>query len=99
MAQNDTITAATDVWTELTDANATNITFLVTGPPGATVYVKATAGAPSLTDGDVDGAIPYKTGQGERNVAIASLFPGISGANRLSVHPVGGFATVFFSHD
>jgi hypothetical protein len=30
-----------------------------------------------------DGAVRYNPGQGERNVAMTDLFPGISGADRL----------------
>jgi len=74
MAQNTTITATPDTWTELTNSNVTKITFqngsayhgLISGTTGTT--------APASTSG----AIRYNPGQGERNVAMADLFPGIT---------------------
>lgn len=79
MPQQNTISVPAEAWTLLTDADVTNVTFLVRS--NAPVYIMATngVGAPS----GLTGAIPYHSGQGERNVAVADLFPGVTSANRL----------------
>ena len=74
MSQNTTITLTAGAWTQLTDANVTNITFQNTG--GYHVLVKGTTDATAPTD--TTGAVRYNPGQGERNVALSDLFPGIS---------------------
>lgn len=81
MAQNATASAAANAWTELTNGNVTGITFQNVGSNH--ILVKGTSGqnAPSTTDG----AIRYNPGQGERNVALSDLFPGVSGANRVYI--------------
>lgn len=62
-------------WVQLTDANVTSITFQNRGPDYILVKVTAAATAPS----NDDGAIRYNPGQGERNVALSDLAPGVSG--------------------
>jgi hypothetical protein len=79
MAQNTTLAIPAATWTELTDANVTAITFQNIG--GSFVLVKATTDTTAPTTDA--GAIRYNPGQGERNVAISDLFPGLSGAVRL----------------
>lgn len=74
MAQNTTITLTAGAWTQLTDADVTSITFQNTG--GYHVLVKGTTDATAPTD--TTGAVRYNPGQGERNVALSDLFPGIS---------------------
>lgn len=97
MPKNDTDIVAAGAWTEITDADVTNITFFVDAPNGRnSVYIKATVGASAPTD--LDGAIRYTDGQGERNVALTDLFPGISGANRVYAYPTDTIARVFVSH-
>ena len=74
MPQNTTITAVPNVWTQLTDANVTAISFQnVSGYHG---LFSGTTGASAPTT--LAGAIRYNPGQGERAVALADMFPGIS---------------------
>ena len=79
MPQNTTIAVPAATWTQLTDADITSITFQNIG--GAYILVKATTDGTAPTN--TDGAIRYNPGQGERNVAMSDLFPGLSGADRL----------------
>jgi hypothetical protein len=74
MAQNTTITLTPGAWTQLTDADVTSITFQ--NRAGYPMFVKGTTGATAPTD--ATGAIRYNPGQGERNVDLADLFPGIA---------------------
>lgn len=93
MAQNTSITLTAKDWTQLTDADITSITFQNIG--GYHMLVKATTDATKPTD--AAGSIRYNPGQGERNVAMTDLFPGLSGADRLWAYadqPV----SVFVSH-
>lgn len=92
MAQNTTITLAAETWTQLTDANITSITFQ--NISGYHVMVKGTASAVAPTDDD--GAIRYNPGQGERNVLLSDLFPGISATRVYAYAPNG--AEVMVSH-
>lgn len=79
MPQNTTATIAAATWTQLTDANISRITFQNVGSNH--VLIKATIGA--STPSDATGAVRYNPGQGERNVLLADLFPGLTGANRV----------------
>jgi hypothetical protein len=79
MAQNTTISVPASTWTQLTDADVTNITFQ--NVSSNHVLIKGTTDATAPTS--KDGAVRYNPGQGERNVAMTDLFPGISGADRL----------------
>lgn len=74
MAQNTTKTLTAGGWTQLTDADVTSITFQNIG--GYHVLVKGTTDATAPTD--TTGAVRYNPGQGERNVALSDLFPGIA---------------------
>lgn len=93
MAQNTTKNVVAATWTQLTDANITTITFQ--NISGNFVMVKGTVGASAPTD--LAGAIRYNPGQGERNVALADLFPGVSGVNRVYAYAQDG-ASVVVSH-
>ena len=79
MAQNTTITVPAGAWTQLTDADITSITFQNIGSNH--IMVKATTDGTALTN--YAGAIRYNPGQGERNVALSDLFPGLAGRDRL----------------
>lgn len=74
MAQNTNITLTAGTWTALTDADVNSITFQNKGTYH--ILVKGVAGATPPTDDD--GAIRYNPGQGERNVSLSDLFPGVS---------------------
>jgi hypothetical protein len=76
MAQNTTTTLTAGAWTQLTDADVSSITFQNIG--SYHIFVKGTATATAPTD--ATGAIRYNPGQGERNVSLSDLFPGISAA-------------------
>ena len=79
MAQNTTITVPAGAWTQLTDADITSITFQNIGSNH--FLVKATTDGTAPTN--YAGAIRYNPGQGERNVALSDLFPGLAGRDRL----------------
>lgn len=74
MARNTTISMAANVWTEITNANATSITFQALKNPSGVFVSGTTGGAPTSTAG----AILYEPQQGERNAALVDLFPGVS---------------------
>jgi hypothetical protein len=78
MAQNTTIIVAGTTWVQLTDANVTSLTFQNHGTSYALIKGTADATAPT----DFAGAVRYNPGQGELNVFLSDLFPGIS-ANRV----------------
>lgn len=93
MAQHTTYNIST-AWVLITDANVTSATFqnlsqtdmVITGTNGTTA---PTLGAERLI---------YGPRQGERNVALTDLCPGVSGANRLWARMKSGEGTVFISH-
>ena len=90
MPQNTTVEIPATTWTQITDANVTSITFQ--NISGNFVRVKGTVGATAPTH--LAGALRYNPGQGERNVLLADLFPGISGVNRLYVFADSGAQVV-----
>lgn len=92
MAQNTDIVLPAAVWTELTNANVTSVTFQ--NKSGNYILVKGAATATAPTDDN--GAVRYNPGQGERNVALSDLFPGISAARVYAYAPDG--AEVMVSH-
>lgn len=93
MAQNTTVNAASATWTQLTNADATSITFQ--NISGAHIMVKGTTTASAPTD--FTGAIRYNPGQGERNVPLSDLFPGVTGVKRVYAYSEVG-ASVVVSH-
>ena len=74
MAQNTTITATPNAWTLLTNSDVTSVTFQNTS--GYHAMISGTTGATEPSS--QSGAIRYNPGQGERNVAMSDLFPGIT---------------------
>ena len=90
MAQNTTVNIPANTWTQITDANVTALTFQ--NISGNFVRVKGTVGATAPTD--LAGSLRYNPGQGERNVALTDLFPGISGVNRVYVFAADGAQVV-----
>ena len=79
MAQNTTLTIPASTWTQLTDADIARITFQNVGSNHA--LIKATIGA--STPSNFNGAIRYNPGQGERNVLLTDLFPGLALRDRV----------------
>jgi hypothetical protein len=94
MAQNVTTKFDADVWTQLTDADVTKITFQNRGPDTILVQVTASAVAPTGTDG----AIRYDRLQGEAGILLSDLQPGVASGVRVYVQPEGNTADVFVSH-
>lgn len=93
MAQHDTIDVAKDTWTQITNADVTAITFQ--NLSGGDLWVKGTTSASAPTD--LTDAVVYAANEGELNVAMADLFPGLSGADRVYVYTQRG-GWVFVSH-
>lgn len=80
MARNDILSIPAGTWTEITNADASAITFQNQGT--ATLSVAATTGAaPSSTDA----ILSYDYLAGEYNIALAAMAPGIA-ATRVWVH-------------
>ena len=93
MAQHTTISAAIATWTEITNADATAITFQ--NLAGINMLLKGTTGsAPS----DLTGAIVYPPFTGEKLVTITDLFPNPASVDRLWVYYVAGPGSVMVSH-
>ena len=93
MAQNTTITLAAETWTQLTDADVTSITFQNKG--GFHMFIAGTTDATAPTN--FDNALRYNPGQGERNVSMSDLFPGLTGADRVYAYAANS-VDVFVSH-
>lgn len=79
MAQNTDIAVAANAWTQLTNSGVTSVTFQNASP--YQIRVKGTIDDTAPTT--LDGAILYAPGQGERNVALSDLFPGIASVGRV----------------
>jgi len=91
MANNTTISIPRDQWVELTNADVDLITFQ---NQNGTVYVQATTGAAPT---NLDGSVEYNPGEGERNVYLSDVWPGVTGAVRVFAYSEGG-SQVFVSH-
>lgn len=96
MAQNTDIVLTAGSWTQLTNANVTSITFQ--NRSSDFILIKGTTSASAPTDDD--GAIRYNPGQGERNVLLSDLFPGIAAVRVYAYAPTNVTAspTIMVSH-
>lgn len=92
MAQNTTLIIPAKTWTQLTNADVTSITFQNTA--GYHILIKGATSASTPTNDD--GALRYNPGQGERDVFLSELFPGISAVRVYAYAPTG--AEVMVSH-
>ena len=96
MPQNLSINVPAYTWTQLTDANVTSLTFQVAKMDVVPhVRIAGTVGAVAPTN--FESALRYGSQEGEINVALSDLFPGVPGANRVyawSDYPT----TIFVSH-
>ena len=90
MPRNATVSIPNQSWTELTANDITEITFAVLG--NECIVMATTGAAPTVIDG-----IEYRRGEGEAKRALADLFPGVSGADRLWCYSLFG-TQVFVSH-
>ena len=79
MANNTTVNVDANGWTLLTAADVAQLTFQ--NVSHNFVFIKATVGA--TPPASLAGAVRYNPGQGERNVLLTDLFPGVTGANRV----------------
>jgi hypothetical protein len=93
MAQNTDITVEANDWTLLTDSNVSSVTFQNQSP--TQIFVKATADTTKPTT--ALGSIEYGLGEGERNVLLSDLFPGITAPVRLWAY-ANLKANVYISH-
>ncbi len=93
MARTDTLTIPANQWLQLTNSDATAVTFQV---KGGTVHLVATVGA--TPPADFDNALIYRAGQGEANIPLADLAPGTAGANRVYGYADQGKAEIYISH-
>lgn len=93
MAQNTTISVPATTWTQLTDADITSITFQNVGSNHIVIKATTDTSAPTSTAG----GFRYNPGQGERNVALSDLFPGIASGDRLWCYSTDG-SSVVVSH-
>lgn len=78
MARTDSLNVPGGSWLQLTNSDATTVTFQI---KSGAVYLVATVGA--VTPADLDNAVYYSVGQGEVAISLADLAPGTAGANRL----------------
>ena len=93
MPQNTTISVPAATWTQLTDADITSITFQNVGSNHVIVKATTDGTAPTTTTG----SFRYNPGQGERNVELSDLFPGIASRDRLWCYSTDG-SSVVVSH-
>jgi len=93
MAQHTTITGSAGAWVQLTNANATDVTFqnLSDSP----VLISGTTGAVAPTT--TAGAFSYPPQSGEMKKALTDMFPGVV-AVRLWAYSVNGKVQVSVSH-
>jgi hypothetical protein len=73
MAQNTTITLTAATWTLITNSDTTAVTFQ--NQSFYPLLVKGTVGASAPANSD--GAIEYAAGEGETNIPLDDLWPGI----------------------
>ena len=83
MARNETLTITKKTMTEITNEDATSITFQV--QKGRASIVPSTS---STAPSDTDGALRYHQGQGEANVPLDDLFPGFGAVRLLRISSV-----------
>jgi len=91
--QNTTISIPAATWTQITNADISSITFQNVGTNYMLVKGTTSAVAPTNTDG----SLRYNPGQGEKNVYLIDLFPGISGVDRAWCYSPDG-TSVAVSH-
>lgn len=93
MAKNATVQVPAKTWTELTDADVTAITFQNRSDYDVFIVVQTTDTSPA----GFDDALVYAPGNGERNVALSDLAPGLTSPDRVFAYSRQN-AEVFVSH-
>jgi hypothetical protein len=92
MPQNTNLVIPAATWTLLTDADVTSLTFQ--NKATSDLLIVGTVGAVAPTS--FAAAITYGPSTGERNVALADLFPGVAATRVYAYSESGG--QVFVSH-
>lgn len=93
MARHENVKVAQGAWTELTNADTSTIAFYNRGP--STILVEVTAGA--TPPSDTSRGFRYERGQGEANISLSTLAPGIAGT-RVYAYSEGAATDVMVSH-
>lgn len=91
MPQNANVTVNDDDYTELTNADATNVTFQV---QNSACMIKVATSTKPTND---DGAFKYQAGEGEINKPLSEIAPGATGS-RLWARSNSGHCIVAISH-
>ena len=94
MARTDTLTVPATGWLQLTNSDATAVTFQVKS--GAVQLVATIGATPPVSD---DNAVEYVAGQGEINLSLSSLALDTPTVNRLYARAISPSASVLISHD
>lgn len=79
MAQMATVSLTANTWTQITNADATSITFQNLG--AGVLFIKGAVGA--TPPSNLNGALQYQSYQGELNADLGDLFPGVAGVTRV----------------
>lgn len=93
MPRNQTVTVAS-TWTQITDADVTSITFQ--NVSGCALFVQPTVGATPPSANTI--GLVYQPYQGERNVALADLAPGLAATRVYARFEAIQSAQVWVSH-
>ena len=83
---SSTIMVPPKTWTLITSNNVSSLSFQNVGD--APMRIKGAVGAVAPTD--ATGSLMYLRDQGEQNVLLSELFPGVTGANRVYVWSKSG---------
>lgn len=81
MPQNQSVNIPANTWTLLTSNDVTELTFQISQKKNSPVYLCATVGA--NPPANTSTSIQYFRLEGEVGMPLATMFPGVSGANRL----------------
>lgn len=82
MAHLATVSADAATWTQITDADATSITFQNRSEYDCYIAVTTDETEPT----DLSTAVKYGPGQGENSLTLSTAFDGTSGADRVWVY-------------
>ena len=80
MAQDADVKVSAGIWKQLTNADVTSISFQCQSYQGVTIRVTVGAVQPTDTGGWYYGGVLK---QGELNIALSDLSPGVVGGNRV----------------
>lgn len=99
MPRHDTITIPPRVWTQLTNADVSAVSFQVLGNNPVSIAATAGAVAPAAGPGGTESARVFWTGDHiPATVFLSDLWPGLAGANRLWAWAEGDGGKIAVSH-